>query len=324
VAEPAGEPLVSVIVPTKDRPEQLASCLEALEHQTAAAVTEVIVVDDGSTDAAAIEYVSARRPRLRVLRQPAAGPAAARNRGIRSARGRYVCFTDDDCEPRPEWVERLIGPLRGGAAAAAGLTLNGLPQNPFAEASELVGAALSTPAPDGQGGIAFARSNNLACRREVLATISFDEAFSAAAGEDRDWSARLLAAGHLLASEPEAVVVHRHLLRFGDFWNQQLRYGRGAYRFRAVGGSRPLEPFSFYARLVGRAFRRDARVGLLVVVAQIATAVGFLAEWKASLAFRVLSGRSRRPAPHEVLPHSGRDRRQTDKMVDDVEWESSD
>jgi len=294
VRESGDGPLVSVVVPTKDRPEQLARCLKALERQTACAVTEVIVVDDGSSDATAIASVSDGNERVRVVRQRAAGPAAARNRGIRSARGRYVCFTDDDCEPRPEWVERLIGSLRDGVAAAAGLTLNGFPQNPLAEASELVGAALSTPAPDGRGGIAFARSNNLACKRDILASISFDETFPVAAGEDRDWSARLVAAGHLLASEPKAVVVHRQQLRFGDFWNQQLRYGRGAYRFRAVSGTRPLQHPSFYVRLLRGAFRRGTRVGLLVIVAQIATTAGFLAEGIAPRAFNVLAGRGRR------------------------------
>jgi glycosyltransferase involved in cell wall biosynthesis len=311
VSEPSGEPLVSVIVPTRDRPDRLARCLTALERQTALESTEIVVVDDGSNDASAVRSVVAGRTRIRLVRQSAAGPAAARNSGILTARGRYVCFTDDDCEPQPDWIERMVGSLRDGAAVTAGLTLNGSPGNPFAEASELIGTALSTPAPNGRAGIAFARSNNLACRKDLLAEILFDEHFPAAAGEDREWSARLLATGNVLVSEPRAVVVHRQQLGLRDFWGQQLRYGRGAYRFRAARSSRSLERPMFYAHLVRRGFRRGGRVGLLVIVAQVATAIGFVAEWKGSRASRTV-GQASRAAGKEVSSSPHGDGRQAD------------
>jgi glycosyltransferase involved in cell wall biosynthesis len=280
-----GAPVISIIVPSRDRPERLARCLAALEGQRASDPVEIVVVDDGSAHPAALEGI-AERPAVRLLRQVQAGPAAARNSGARAARGTYLCFTDDDCEPHPDWVERLTAPLRAGAVAVAGLTVNGSPDNAFSEASQLIAAALATPARNGRG-LSFAPSNNLGCRADVLVLIPFDEGFPDAAGEDRDWCARLIAAGHSLVSEPEAVVVHRQQLRFGDFWRQQVRYGRGAFRFRRrSGGGRGFESPGFYARLVGRGFRRGLRPGILVCIAQIATAVGFVAEWKASRAAR--------------------------------------
>jgi glycosyltransferase involved in cell wall biosynthesis len=278
-----GAPVISIIVPSRDRPDRLARCLAALEGQRSSDPAEIVVVDDGSANTAAVEEI-ADRPGVRLLRQVQAGPAAARNSGARAARGTYLCFTDDDCEPQPDWAERLIAPLRTGAAAVAGLTVNGSPDNAFAEASQLIAAALGTPARNG-GGLSFAPSNNLACRADILVLIPFDEGFPAAAGEDRDWCTRLIAAGHSLVSAPEAVVVHRQQLRFGDFWRQQVRYGRGAFRFRrGSGGGLRLESPRFYAGLVGRGFRRGMRTGILVCIAQIATAVGFIAEWKASRA----------------------------------------
>ena len=282
-ARSAGEPFVSVVVPTRDRPDQLDRCLEALEGQTASDSIEVIVVDDGSTNRVAVEEVVRDRPRVRLVRQAGAGPAAARNTGVRAARGTYICFTDDDCEPRTEWAERLAGSLSGGAAAAAGVTLSGFPGNPLAEASELIAAALS-PARNGSEGLAFAPSNNLGCRAELLAAIPFDETFPVAAGEDRDWCARLRAAGQVLVREHAAVVIHRQQLDLKDFWNQQVRYGRGAFRFRRSSSVRSLESPLFYARLVRRGFRGGVRTGLLVVLAQLGTAVGFIAEWKRSRA----------------------------------------
>jgi glycosyltransferase involved in cell wall biosynthesis len=282
MAETVGAPLISVVVPTRDRPDQLERCLAALGQQTASGSIEVIVVDDGSANRAAVEDVVRDRSQVRLVRRAGAGPAAARNSGVRAARGTYICFTDDDCEPRADWVERLAGSLSRGAAAAAGVTLSGSPGNPLAEASELIAGALS-PARNGEG-LAFAPSNNLGCRAELLAAIPFDETFPVAAGEDRDWCARLRAAGHVLVRESAAVVVHRQQLRFDDFWNQQLRYGRGAFRFRRGSGARSLEPPMFYARLVRQGFRRGARTGLLVGLAQLGTAVGFIAEWKRSRA----------------------------------------
>ncbi len=283
MAETVGVRLTSVVVPTRDRPHQLGRCLAALERQTASDF-EVIVVDDGSANPAAVEEVVRDRPQVRLVRQAGAGPAAARNRGVRAARGTYICFTDDDCEPQPEWVERLAGSLSGGAAAAAGVTLSGSPQNPLAEASELIAAALSFPAHNGGEGLPFAPSNNLGCRTDLLTAIPFDETFPVAAGEDRDWCARLRAAGHVLVRESAAVVIHRQQLHFDDFWNQQVRYGRGAFRFRSAIGARSLEPPMFYARLVRQGFRRGVRTGLLVGLAQVGTAIGFIAEWKTSRA----------------------------------------
>lgn len=281
MAETLGERLISVVVPTCDRPDRLERCLEALERQTASDSIEVIVVDDGSVNRVGVEESVRDRPRVRLVRQAGAGPAAARNTGVRAARGAYICFTDDDCEPRAEWVERLAGSLSGGAVAAAGVTFSGSPGNPLAEASELIAAALS-PAHNGGEGLAFAPSNNLGCRAELLAAIPFDETFPVAAGEDRDWCARLRAAGHLLVRESAAVVVHRQQLRFDDFWNQQVRYGRGAFRFHRGSGTRSLEPPMFYARLVRQGFRCGVRTGFLVGLAQVAAAVGFIAEWKQS------------------------------------------
>jgi glycosyltransferase involved in cell wall biosynthesis len=289
MVETVGERLISVVVPTRDRPDQLERCLAALERQTASDSIEVIVVDDGSANRAAVEDAVKDRPQVRLVRLDGAGPAAARNRGVRAARGTYICFTDDDCEPRADWVERLAGSLGRGAAAAAGVTLTGSPGNPLLEASELITAALS-PARNGGEGLAFAPSNNLACRAELLAAIPFDETFPMAAGEDRDWCARLRAAGHVLVRESAAVIVHRQQLGFEDFWSQQVRYGRGAFRFRRGIGARSLEPPMFYARLVRQGFRGGARTGLLVVLAQVGTAVGFVAEWKRSRAMSAGGG----------------------------------
>ena len=125
----------------------------------------------------------------------------------------------------------------------------------------------------------FAPTSNLACRAEVCAAVPFDETYPLAAGEDRDWCARLVASGRTLAFVPDAVVRHHQELTPAGFWRQQVRYGRGAYRFRAGQGTlRRPEPAAFYVGLLRRGFADGLRAGLLVGVAQVATAVGMVQE----------------------------------------------
>src|SRR5829696_2774790 len=103
--------MISVIVPTHDRPESLQRCLDALAVQSALNNLEVIVVDDGSTAPQAVGEIVERHAFARVIRHDKSGPARSRNAGVTSARGRFVCFTDDDCEPTPLWAARLVSAL---------------------------------------------------------------------------------------------------------------------------------------------------------------------------------------------------------------------
>ena len=271
-------PQISVVVPTRDRPDRLAVCLAALERQTVADL-EIVVVDDASRDAAAVAAVVAGAPRARLVRGAGRGPAAARNAGVAAASAPVVCFTDDDCDPVPGWAAALAARIADGADAAAGPTRNGRPHSVVAAAAQAVATHLAEATVDPAGRMRFAPTSNLACRAEVCAAVPFDESYPLAAGEDRDWCARLVGSGRTLAFTPEALVRHHQELSPAGFWRQQVRYGRGAYRFRAGHGTlRRPEPPSFYLGLLRRGFRDGVRAGVLVGVAQVATAVGMVQE----------------------------------------------
>ena len=271
-------PRISVVVPTRDRPLALARCLDALDAQSVADQLEILVVDDGSVAASVVSSVVARHARARLIRLPGAGPAGARNAGGRAARGSVLCFTDDDCVPLHDWAEELAEVVQHGADAAAGTTMAG--RGALAEASELVAHAPAHSSSGGAVDLQFAPSNNLAVAKAVFESAPFDESYPHAAGEDREWCARVLASGHVLRSAPRAVLVHDQELTPRTFLRQQLRYGDGAYRFRRRGSDRrPLESPGFYLALVERAFTRGIRVGLLVCAAQLATAAGFVGAW---------------------------------------------
>jgi glycosyltransferase involved in cell wall biosynthesis len=109
---PLGQPLVSVVIPTFNAGATIARTLESVIAQTYANL-EILVVDDGSTDASreiATHFASTDR-RIRILVQGNAGVAAARNRGLREARGAYVAPVDADDVWRPENVAKQIAAL---------------------------------------------------------------------------------------------------------------------------------------------------------------------------------------------------------------------
>jgi GT2 family glycosyltransferase len=265
----------TVAIPTHGRPAALARCLAAIRRQTIAPSLDVVVVDDASEDRQAVERAVAGTGATLVRHPMRRGPAAARNSAVRAASAPIVLFTDDDCEPSEDWAERLLERLQEGAEAAAGRTLNALTTSALATASQLIADSLRRELPGSGDALAFAASSNLGVTVPVLKRVSFDESFPTSAGEDRDWCARLAAAGVALVDAPAAIVLHRHELDLPSFWRQHVAYGRGAHRFREA---QPLgfEPPTWYLRLIRTGFASGARTGAAVVLAQLATVVGYI------------------------------------------------
>lgn len=106
---PEASPLVSVIVPVRDAPAELAVCLDALSAQITDFAFEVIVVDNNSTSSPA--HIVARHLRARLIQEPRHAQWAARAAGLAVARGRFLAFTDADCKPSPTWLREGILPL---------------------------------------------------------------------------------------------------------------------------------------------------------------------------------------------------------------------
>jgi glycosyltransferase involved in cell wall biosynthesis len=199
---------VTVIIPSRDRVDLLADALGAalgqvdVEH-------EVIVVDDGSTDATAAYLASVGDPRLRVLHHPVSqGVARSRNHALAEARGRWVAFLDDDDLWAPEWLRTsvAIGEERGcGLVYSAFLLLTGhrgvvraeLPTHPGALAERLLEHNVI-----GSPSVVLARTDLL---REAG---GFDERLSALA--DWDLWIRLTAKASACASPELLVGYTRH------------------------------------------------------------------------------------------------------------------
>ena len=197
----------SVIVPAYKAERTIDVCLTALMSQSVARDSyEVIVVDDGSPDATA--EIAARYD-VKLIRQPNRGPASARNAGARAASGDIVLFTDSDCEPTPEWIERMAAPLESDPSVSGvkgayrtrqrSLTAR-FAQVEFMERFDMLARAKNIDMVD---------TYSAAFRRAVFEEMrGFDESFPAANNEDTDLSYRLVAAGHRLVFAPDAIVYH--------------------------------------------------------------------------------------------------------------------
>jgi GT2 family glycosyltransferase len=247
-------PRVSVVVPTRERPESLRRCLAALERQTVP--VEVVAVED----------------------REGRGPAWARNEGVRRAQGEVVCFTDDDCAPAAGWAEALATPiLAGEAQATAGRTLMGEGATAADRAWEaIVGHLQDQAVAPGTTSPGFAATANLACTRQLLEQLPFDESFPAAAGEDRDWAERASHQGAAPMLVPGALVLHQPGMGVRDFLLQQYRYGQGAAQYRSAAPDRRHGSIGFYVGLFRAGFAAGPAPGLLVCAAQFATLAGIL------------------------------------------------
>lgn len=291
-------------MPTYGRRRQLLACLESLAHQTLPEPWEVIVVDDGSPEPAleAADRI-ARKPGWRLIRQDNAGPSAARNRGVREARGEFVALTDDDCRPEPAWLATLVQAARERPGAlVGGTTFNGLPGDLFASTSQAIVDMVYEQFNADPTDAFFLTSNNMLCQRSrYLELAGFDETFSRAGAEDREFCDRWRMAGWPIVWRPDARVEHRHAQTLRTFLDLHYRYGRGAYRYQASrrdrGSGTMREDMGFHLSLGSRIARLLVDRGslfdgatMLIAFAlwQAANAVGFGAE-------ALSGGRPRRP-----------------------------
>src|SRR5207247_5933459 len=116
--------LFSVVIPTCERNDLVARCLERLApgaQRFSADRYEVIVTDDGGGTTAE-RMIAERYPWAKWVAGPRRGPAANRNHGGRLARGNWLAFTDDDCLPSPQWLAAFADVIGSGSSIYEGQT----------------------------------------------------------------------------------------------------------------------------------------------------------------------------------------------------------
>ena len=191
------DPLVSVIIPVFNGERFIADAIESVRSQTYAA-TEVVVVDDGSTDGGA--DVAASIPGVHLVRQENQGVSVARNTGVANARGPFLAFLDHDDQWLPGKLEAQVRELEAHPELAFVLchlryVLNGPPPRWFR------GPTDGSPVPG------FVPSCWLV-RRSVFDQVGgFDRAYRN--GGDTDWLARAKDMGIRQSMLPEVFLDYR-------------------------------------------------------------------------------------------------------------------
>jgi GT2 family glycosyltransferase len=232
---------LSVVIPTFNRKDTVLQVLDALGRQTLRAASyEVIAVDDGSRDGTPgllTEYSASYG--LQVLTQANTGPAGARNRGVRAAKGEIIVFLGDDTVPEPEFLEvHLRSHREAGARKIAVLGYTGWPRDrrvtPFLHHINEYGLQFGYELivdPESVPFNFFYTSNISVPKQALLEAGLFDTTFPDAAWEDIELSYRLSRNGFVIVYRPRAVVRHHHTITFESFRRRQERSGRAAAIF---------------------------------------------------------------------------------------------
>lgn len=193
----ADRPLVSAVIPTRNRPELLACAVRSALRQSWTSL-EVIVVVDGPDDSTVASLNRFSDPRLRVVFLPAArGGSAARNAGVRAARGEWVAFLDDDDEWLPRKVEYQIRaarrspvwfPIISSRLIAQSPALSRvLPPRPYESPQPVADYLFCRSGLGDPGGLM--QTSTLLAPRDLLLAVPFSEGL--AMHQDWDWLIRV-------------------------------------------------------------------------------------------------------------------------------------
>jgi glycosyltransferase involved in cell wall biosynthesis len=212
----------TIIIPTFNGASRIGNCLDALMKQVAGRDIEILVIDDGSTDNTG--EVVERYPAVRLITQANAGPAAARNRGAREAKGKILLFTDDDCVPLPGWLDAMLAPFSDPDVVGAKGIYRTRQRRLAArfvqiEYEDKYHLMASLPSID------FIDTYSAAFVRErFLEMNGYDTSFPVACAEDVELSYRMSARGWKMKFVPAAIVYHTHPDTFSNYLKKKYKF----------------------------------------------------------------------------------------------------
>ena len=247
-------PFVSVVIPVFNDPEGLARCLEALDRQTYPRERyECVVVDNGSDEPLNPASVVSRYRWARLAAERKPGSYAARNRGIRLAKGEIIAFTDADCIPDQRWLEagvRCFQEEPSLAALAGGIEVVVLHAGPRS-AVEIYEQAVAFEPEKLLRTQNYGVTANLFAPRSVFDKVGwFSEDLKS--GGDLEWGQRVHALGLPQRFAGDVRVAHPPRSTAADLRRKTVRVVGGKYdRYVRVRPS-PLSRLAFFLAMVGR------------------------------------------------------------------------
>jgi GT2 family glycosyltransferase len=236
-------PRVSVVVCAFNAAQTMEACLTSLERLNYPDY-EVIVVNDGSTDAT--RAIAEGHRSVRLINQENKGLSVARNVGIAAAKGEIVAFTDSDCVADADWLFYLVAKFQSSKLSAVGGPNFPPPEDTMVPSCVAVSPGGPTHVLLSDEVAEHIPGCNMAFRRDALNEVGgFDPLFRAA-GDDVDLCWRLQNRGYTIGFSPAAVVWHFRRNTVHDYVKQQRGYGKAEallyfkhpYRFNMLGQSK--------------------------------------------------------------------------------------
>jgi mycofactocin system glycosyltransferase len=221
-------PSISVVIPVKDRADELRRCLDSISRvEYPRELIQLIVVDDGSQDDSA---AVARQCGAQVVSSGgiARGPAAARNAGAKAATGEILAFIDSDCTASENWLADLLPAFGNGLVAAVGGYVDGMCRQTAVDRYESVMSSLTLGNRERTGGSGddtfYLPSCNLLVRRRAFMLVGgFRDEMHV--GEDVDLTWRLRDNGWTIRYLPTGRIYHAHRSTLRTFMSRRFDYG---------------------------------------------------------------------------------------------------
>lgn len=220
---------ISVIIPVFNDSARLQTCLQALSEQNFFGSYEVIVIDNGSEDAATTHSICNQFDFVTFTEEAEVGSYAARNKGLSLATGSVIAFTDSDCIPQPLWLQEGWNETRNSAIAGGDVKV--FYRNP----------AKPTMVELYESEYAFNQQQNTAAGHSVTANLFvlrrvIDQVgqFStkSPSGGDLEFTKRVSSAGITMAFAPKALILHPARYSFAEYRHKIRRIVSGAYKLR--------------------------------------------------------------------------------------------
>jgi glycosyltransferase involved in cell wall biosynthesis len=227
---------ISVAIPTRNHPTELAACLQSL-IPCRDKVLEIIVVDNNS-DGCATRQIAEQFGAI-YIHEPVVGLEAARNRAIASAQGDVIAFTDDDCQVSAEWIDAIaesfadliVGAVTGRATCG--------PDSNWVQRQFDEFRGLCSPEPiemsRAEVGNLYYRAvlgigANIACRRQLLLALQGFPHMFVRCGEDDYILYSIVRAGYTVRYTPRSIVYQQHRSTLGATLRRIGQYGIGTMR----------------------------------------------------------------------------------------------
>jgi glycosyltransferase involved in cell wall biosynthesis len=244
-------PTISVIIPVHNGERDLLDLWSCLRSQTIDPLqVEYLIVDNQSLDRTPEilqEITQDSKPlNITALQAPEIQSAyAARNVGIKAARGEMVVFTDVDCRPQSDWLAQLIQPFQNPQVHLVMGEITGLVSQNWLEIYAEQAHVLSQRHTLNHEFLPYGQTANLAVRKAVLREVGLFRPYLTTGG-DADLCWRVQGKfPHCWQFQPGAIVQHRHRSTLKEFYNQWYKYGCSNYYLHQLHGVSLMRQFSW-------------------------------------------------------------------------------